>query len=107
MTNNCYGNEQVDTLPMRTAMVKYLMGIHGIVDKYFNYNKINAYLHREYKAYAKKIMCDPQSVTVADFSEMKSLTPEERCHVCIIAMETKKRVELIYVTKVLSQLLGL
>ena len=60
MTNNHYGNQPVEsTFPMRNALVKYLMHIHGIVDKYYAYENINVFLHREFKALAKKIMCDP------------------------------------------------
>jgi len=102
MTNGCYGSEHVQsTLPMRNAIVKYLMSIHGLIDRYFNYDKINTYLDREFKACAKKIMTDPETLRMEDFG-MTSLSPEERCHVAIIVMETKKRVELIYVTKTLS-----
>ena len=103
MTNGFYGCEPVEsTFPMRNAMVQYLMHIHGIVDKYYNYTNINKFLHREFKGYIKKIMCAPESVTISDFADMTTLTPEERCHVCILVMEVKKRVELIYVTKILS-----
>lgn len=56
------------TLPMRNAIVKYLMFIHGIVDKYFCYENINQFLHRSFKSYAKKIMCDPHTVSVEDFA---------------------------------------
>ena len=63
MTNGHYGNHEVETtLPMRNAIVKYLMYIHGIVDPYFNYEKINTYLHREFKVVAKKMMTDPGAV---------------------------------------------
>lgn len=107
MTNGHYGNHEVETtLPMRNAIVKYLMHIHGIVDKYFNYSNLNQFLHRSYKSYAKKIMCDPNSVSIEDFAST-ALSNEERCHICIIVMETKKRVELIYFTRMLSQLMGL
>eukprot|EP00806_Schmidingerella_arcuata_P008440 Macronucleus_8782.p2 GENE.Macronucleus_8782~~Macronucleus_8782.p2 ORF type:complete len:108 (+),score=24.38 Macronucleus_8782:1-324(+) len=106
MTNGCYGNEQVkSTLPFRYAIIKYLMCIHGVVDQYFNYDRMNTYLHRDFKVVAKKMMTDPGSVTVEDF-DMTSLSPEERCHVAIIVMETKRRVELLFVTKTLSNLLG-
>ena len=81
------------------------MYIHGIVDQYFNYDKTNVYLQRDFKAVAKKMMTDPGSVTIQNF-DMTSLSPEERCHVAIIIMETKRRVELIYLTKVLSELIG-
>ena len=103
MTNNQYGDQQVDsTFPMRNGIVKYLMSIHGIIDKYFNYNNINTFLHRSCKAYAKKIMCDPESVSIEDLDSYTILKPEEKAHICIIVMETKKRVELIYFTKMLS-----
>ena len=52
---------------MRNAVVKYLMSIHGIVDKFFNYDKMNELLPRDFKALSKKIMCDPLSVTFEDF----------------------------------------
>ena len=103
MTNNHYGKERVDsTFPLRDAIVKYCERIHGLVDKYFNYEDINTYLHREFKAYAKKVMCDPRSITEKDFIEITNLSPEDRCHMCILVMEAKKRVELIYFTKVLN-----
>ena len=92
---------------MRNALVKYLMHIHGIIDNYYDYCNINRYMHRAFKTLAKKIMCNPQSVCLEDFSELTTLTPEERCHLCIIVMEVKKRVELIYVTRTLSELIAM
>ena len=108
MTNCQYGSEPVEsTFPMRDAIAKYCMRIHGLVDKYFNYENINTYLHRDFKAYAKKVMCDPRNVGYEDFAEMSILSPEERCHLCILVMEAKKRVELIYFTKILSELIAI
>ena len=54
---------------------------------------------------AKKMITDPGSVTAQNF-DMTSLSPEERCHVAIIVMETKRRIELLYLTKVLSDLIA-
>ena len=31
---------------MRNAIVKYLMGIHGIRDTYFNYGNVNKVMHQ-------------------------------------------------------------
>ena len=106
MTNEHFAGNKVDTFPMRNAIVKYLMGIHGIRDTYFDYSRVNKIMHKEHKAYTKKIMCDPKNISATDFQDLKMLTPEERCHVCIIVMETKKRVELLYFTKALSQLIN-
>ena len=103
-----YGHESVNTThPMRNAIIKYLMNIHGIVDKYYNYSNVNRFVHRDVKTFTKKIMTDPKNVTSADFEEMPALTPEDRAHLCILVMDTKKRVELIFVTKMLSKLIGL
>lgn len=55
---------------MRNAIVKYLMNIHGIVDKYYNYSNVNRFVHRDVKAFIKKIMTEPGNVTSADFENM-------------------------------------
>ncbi len=107
MTNGHYGKESVKTIELRNSIVKYLMNIHGIVDKYFSYDKINKVLHRDQKAYTKKMISDPESIKIDDLLVTKQLLPEELCHIAIIVMETKKRIELIYVTQALSKLLGL
>jgi len=52
-------------------------------------------------------MCDPKNVTHKDFEELTKLLPEERAHVSIIVMETKRRIELIYLTKIMSQFVNL
>ena len=64
-------------------------------------------LHHEHKVFIKKIMCEPQNVTQNDFAELDRLQPEERAHVSLIVMETKRRVELIYLTKIMSQFVNL
>lgn len=106
MTNDHYGENKVDTYPMRNAIIKYLMGIHGIKDTYFNYCNINKIMHVHHKIFIKKLMCDPNNVEFGDFRNLTMLTPEERCHVCILVMETKKRVELLFFTKALSHLIN-
>jgi hypothetical protein len=85
----------------------YLMGIHGIRDDCVQYSKINRVLHFYHKVFIKKIMCEPQNVTHRDFEELTKLQPEERAHVSLIVMETKRRVELIYLTKIMSQFVNL
>jgi len=47
-------------------------------------------------------MCEPQNITSKDFRELTKLLPEERAHISVLVMETKKRVELIYLTKIIS-----
>ena len=101
-----FGNQKVETTyHFRNAIVKYLLHIHGILDTYYRHEKVNKLLQKEHKMYIKKIMCSPDLVNLEDFSRLTRLTPEEKCHVCILVMETKIRVELIYLTRALGQLL--
>ena len=52
--------------------------------------------------YIKKMMCEPQNITLKETLDLTKLQPEEMAHISIIVMETKRRVELIYFTKALS-----
>lgn len=93
MTRRQFANKEhrVDTSDFRNAIVYYLKEIHGIRDETFKYKRINKLFEIWQKVYIKKLMCNPQDVTMEDyrkFSEM--LYDSEKCHVCILAMETKK-----------------
>mgnify|MGYP006950290479 CR=1 FL=1 len=48
------------------------------------------------------MMCDPKHICYDDFKDLSILTPEERAHISLLVMTTKKRVELIYLTKKMS-----
>lgn len=102
MTKGCFGSEVVDTGPFRTAIQMYLMGIFGIKDDAVMYSRINKVLQQPHKVYIKKMMCEPQTITLKETQDLTKLQPEELAHISIIVMETKRRVELIYFTKALS-----
>jgi hypothetical protein len=53
------------------------------------------------------MMCEPSNITKNDFKELTKLRLEDRAHISLLVMETKKRVELIYFTKIMSLLLNL
>jgi secreted Zn-dependent insulinase-like peptidase len=94
----------VDTSDFRNAIVYYLKEIHGIRDETFKYKKINELFEIQSKVYIKKLMCKPQDVTIEDYRNFfNMLYDSEKCHVCILAMETKKQVSMIYVAKALSE----
>ena len=49
-------------------------------------------------------MCTPDKVTQEDYQKFSQiLYDSEKCHVCILAMETKKQVSLTYLAKALSE----
>ena len=112
MTKNTYGSsENLDTHDFRYSIVLYLMLIHGIRDDQFNYNKINKTLLINHKTFIKKIGCEPNTNKdrmgntnkdlYDNFSSM--LSTSEKCHICILIMETKKQIELLWLTKVVNE----
>jgi hypothetical protein len=43
------------------------------------------------KTYIKNIVCKPHDITLENYQEfLGMLYDSEKCHVCVIAMETKK-----------------
>lgn len=65
--------------------------IHGIRDDQFNYQGINKVLQHLQKVYIKKVGCSPHEVTKSDYNNLSGmLTPAEKCHICILTMESKK-----------------
>lgn len=81
------------------------MQIFGFKDDSYNYEKMNKVLHVRHKNCIKTIMCKPESVTFDHYKELMQLTAEERTHICILVMESRKRIELLHLTRVVSMLL--
>lgn len=105
MTKRSFANylDNIDTADFRNAIVFYLQEIHGIKDESFKYKKINDLFNIEQKIYIKKVMCNPQDITIDDYNKFSAaLYDSEKCHVCILAMETKRQVGLLYVARALS-----
>lgn len=102
MTKNSFGQTEVETGPFRLAIQMYLLYIFGLKDDACDYNKINKVLQHPHKVYIKRMMCEPHNLTWDDFKGLTKLMPEERAHIGLLVMETKKRVELLYLTKVMS-----
>ena len=69
MTKQKFANktDKVDTSDFRNAIIYYLKEIHGIRCDEFKYKKINELFQREQKIYIKKLMCNPQDITIEDY----------------------------------------
>lgn len=75
----------------RMAIILYLKEIHGLRDETNKQTKINDLFSIPQKVYIKKVMCSPQEVTKEDYDSFSDvLYDSEKCHVCILAMETKR-----------------
>ena len=93
--------KQIDT---RNAIVFYLKEIHGIRDEQFKFKKINELFEVSEKVYIKKVMCSPHEVTIDDYTSINSqLTDKDKADRCILVMETKRHVSLVYLAKALSE----
>jgi sestrin len=56
------------------------------------------------QVFIKKVVCSPNELTQMDYIKMSDILDDsERCHICIIAMEAKKQLELIYLAKAIKE----
>jgi sestrin len=98
MTGNYIYNEQgVDTGPFRRAIWNYAHFLYGIVSDAYNYQKVNVLLNMNIKSFIKKVVCNPLCVTYRDFHQIGYiLRPEEKVHVALLALESRRRASLLY-----------
>jgi PA26 p53-induced protein (sestrin) len=81
----------------------YLQRIHGLSDEEFLYAHVNRLLNVPLKTFIKKAGTAPQTLTQQDYIEMSTLLSDsERCHVCLLVMETKKEIELTFLSKAVN-----
>ena len=110
MTKKTYGNKEkdIDTSLFRQSIAVYLKHIHGLRDDSFQYAHVNRNLTVKQKVYIKKVGCAPQTVTYEDYYEVSPqyLSSGEKCHICVIVMETKSEIELTYLSRAISQYLN-
>ena len=110
MTKKTYGNKEkdIDTSLFRQSIAVYLKHIHGLRDDSFLYAHVNRNLTVKQKVYIKKVGCATQTDTYEDYSEVSPqyLTSGEKCHICVIVMETKREIELTYLSRAISQYLN-
>jgi hypothetical protein len=101
MTKYKYGGVETDTTELRNAISNYVLSVHGVINDCFDTRQVNKILHRDLKNWIKKIACSPNELTASDVP-LTLLTAEERCHICILIMETKRRLELLYFARAMS-----
>ena len=109
MTKNSFANKDQleDTTEFRNAIVYYLKQIFGLREETFKFKQINEFIGKEQKAFIKNVMCYPEQIREDDYrSFMPSLNDSEKCHICILILETKKRIGLTYIARALSQFLN-
>lgn len=115
LTNEYIADSQEDTAPLRECMRFYTEHIFGVHHDDYDYSQVNLLGWRKLKIYLKKVVTLPQSLTKEDYEQLGvredregkvvktyNFTPEEKCHVNLLAIESKKRCALTYLAKAIS-----
>lgn len=104
MTRMTFGTqEELDTSIFRQSIQVYLQHIHGLRDESFPYRHVNQMLTVAMKSFIKSQACKPQTITAEDYASMSGMFSEgEKLHVSVIVMETKKQIELTFLSKVVN-----
>lgn len=97
----------MDTGEFRSAIAYYLKSIHGIKDERFRVGLINDIFTIEEKTYIKNLVCKPYQITRDSYFQfVEMLHDSEKCHVCILAAETKKQIALTYVAQAVQNFMN-
>lgn len=98
MTYNMFNQStNVDTLPFRRAIWQYVQRVKGMFHDDYNYQEVNMLLNRSTKAYVKKIVCYPETITKSDYVNVGlALRPDEKVHAALLAVESAKQSTLLY-----------
>ncbi|KAA8494411.1 Sestrin-like [Porphyridium purpureum] len=108
MTDNQLGDlENVDTTLFRQAITYYGHRLLGVVHDDYDYRLVNVLLQRPLKAFIKKVVCVPSTVSRSDFDRMGlTLRPTEKVHIIMLAMEARKQAQLLYCLSAISKLMS-
>ena len=101
--NRCYDIKDVDTSSFRAAIWCYVHRLYGVSHDDFNYEKVNKLLNIDLKKYIKTVVCYPERCTKEQFVNMGlQFRTKEKIHICLLAMEARKQVEMIYGLKCIN-----
>nr|CAG8561844.1 5382_t:CDS:2 [Entrophospora candida] len=90
-------NNDLDVAPLRQAIWYYVQRLYGLSKDDYDYSDIRNLLNSKFKMFLKKVCCTPENLTINDWRNVGfQLRSEEKCHVNLIAIESRKQSELIY-----------
>eukprot|EP00871_Galdieria_phlegrea_P001961 jgi/Galph1/2766/GphlegSOOS_G1422.1 len=98
LTDNSIGNNtNVDTSVLRRAIWCYVHRLMGMMHDDYDYRLVNLVLQQPLKAFIKKVVFKPETISRNDFDRMGlALRPEEKAHIVLLCMEARKQAELLY-----------
>jgi sestrin len=95
--NTLSGAANIGTEKFRQAIWYYVQRIHGVEHEDYDYHDVNEFVHVDVKRYVKKVARCSHKVAKKDFSHMGiSLRPDEKVHICLLAVESHKQVVILY-----------
>eukprot|EP00727_Mastigamoeba_balamuthi_P006207 m51a1_g2205 hypothetical protein (518) ;mRNA; r:173825-175672 len=90
-------HSNIETDRFRRAIWHYVQRIHGVCHDDYDYHEVNVFLNIPLKHYVKKVVCYPQQINRRDFANFGiDLRPDEKLHVCLLAVESRKQAALLY-----------
>mmetsp|Transcript_17217 Transcript_17217/g.48458 ORF Transcript_17217/g.48458 Transcript_17217/m.48458 type:complete len:220 (+) Transcript_17217:3-662(+) len=99
--NTFYDSENICTVPFRGAIWHYVHRIQGVFHDDYEYREVNEYLGRDLKEFVKDVVCRPETISPARWLQYWALSglnfrPEEKCHICLLAVESRKQAILLF-----------
>jgi hypothetical protein len=73
--------------------------MYGMIAADFDYRQVNVFLSRPLKSFIKRVVCFPDTITLADFQEglgSFAFRPSEKLHIILLASEGRRQACLLY-----------
>jgi sestrin len=101
-------NSSLNSKYVKEAIIRYIEKLYGYYHEDYKYKNITKLLcdNVNYTKYLKKFVCYPKDVSLSDFCEMNSIfLHEEIMHIILLIVNVKMRVQLIYFSKAIDELM--
>ena len=97
----------MDTAPYRNAVWFYVGKLYGVVNDEYDYRNVNVFLAPKTKNFIKLTACRPGVVGYRDFLHSSGLSLEEKAHVALLTIESRKQAALLFGLRAIERHYGL
>merc|ERR1711959_337219 len=97
---------EVNTKPVRRAIVVFTHRQYGIYHDDFDYSRLNNFLPMIHKVYLKKLVCYPERLTKNDYLRIRNydgFSFADMAHYALIVMEGRRIGELHYLINAVNE----
>lgn len=94
--------EGVDTFKFRLAVWNYVFSLYGVTDQEFLFAEVEELVQGSLREWVKLLACFPQRASARRYNAFMDLQHSEKVHVCLLVMEARFMVEILYGLRALS-----